>query len=443
MENSSKSQESQRGRAADSDIRVSDAQVQHDSIESGNSAPDAVAPAVCPICIALGGAQTVYCSGFATDRARRESECAAIVESLGFCNAHAASLASRSDNHSAMAEVLLAANSKVVEILGHRELDRDLVRPLLFSAPDECPACASTHHRLTATTKRLAGDLTSRGAGGAGGRQPVTFCVPHFHALVAACDSAALRVVLPQEIDFLLRALAPILAAASEDANAKASGGALGLLAGDESVAGHFAQARLERRHCMGTGDDLRSLLDDPSRCPVCALVSVALDKWLEAVERAARIRRDVWTVFPICPDHIWRCAKLGDDTVLREVVRHAANVFVDGLRTGLATIEEHERALASASKSVWFKRKSPSYVLGQWRKAVTKLPACPACHRTVVARDRAIGQVLDALTRNENRRALERGHALCMKHFAHAYLLATGPGIRDLSPQFYRQAVP
>jgi hypothetical protein len=126
------------------------------------------------------------------------------------------------------------------------------------------------------------------------------------------------------------------------------------------------------------------------------------------------------------CAEQIGACsvcaAMMGTDQPL------APHRLGDGI-TAMAR-EDEEREIAS--KSVWFKRKSPSYLLGQRRKRLAALPRCLACQGLALGRDRAIGQLLDLMGEPRHRRALKRGYGLCLKHFADAYVVAPKGVVRD-----------
>jgi hypothetical protein len=130
--------------------------------------------------------------------------------------------------------------------------------------------------------------------------------------------------------------------------------------------------------------------------CPVCACISRVLDQWVELTDKAARIGLGLWTVFPTCPTHIWICAHLCGSATAHQVARYVSKIMIESLQRAVAAMAREDQEREIASKSVWFKQKSPSYLLGQRRKLVTRMPRCPACECFAVARDRAIGRILD-----------------------------------------------
>jgi hypothetical protein len=127
-------------------------------------------------------------------------------------------------------------------------------------------------------------------------------------------------------------------------------------------------------------------------------LESHVLDQWVELTDKAARIGLGLWTVFPTCPTHIWICAHLCGSATAHQVARYVSKIMIESLQRAVAAMAREDQEREIASKSVWFKQKSPSYLLGQRRKLVTRMPRCPACECFAVARDRAIGRLLDLI---------------------------------------------
>ncbi len=78
------------------------------------------------------------------------------------------------------------------------------------------------------------------------------------------------------------------------------------------------------------------------------------------------------------------------------------------------------------AAKSVFYRRQGAAYILGQQRKMIASLPRCPACERALVAQERGIAGVLQALRARSDRVDEEAG-GLCLKHFATVYLHTLG----------------
>jgi hypothetical protein len=125
-------------------------------------------------------------------------------------------------------------------------------------------------------------------------------------------------------------------------------------------------------------------------------------------------------------------CCELGDSRVSLVAVRYAVDVALTSLQHGIETLAREQSERESEAQSVWHKPKSPPYLLGIKRRTITKIPACPACEQLAIARDRAVGELLTLMQDTRHREALERGHGLCLKHFAHAYLISPQGKVRS-----------
>jgi hypothetical protein len=136
--------------------------------------------------------------------------------------------------------------------------------------------------------------------------------------------------------------------------------------------------------------------------------------------------------LLPLCGEHIWLCHSSGDARLADRATRNALEISARRLRRAAAMLEDEERRLERSKASVWYRAKSPAYILGQRRRIVTDMPRCHACERIAVARDRSVSQMLEQLRDRRERDALEHDGGLCVKHFAYARVIAPAGVVRD-----------
>jgi len=328
----------------------------------------------------------------------------AVADAMGFCAPHAAMLAASTDDFLRLLAVLSSAAGKVIAQLLDRSRSEERLTKLLVGAGTACPICYLADHRLP---RQLRGVLSSLSLSAGGSMEPL--CLTHFQALIAMAPRAVLK-----------------HAAECQIASLRAIG-----IATNTRLAQLYVGGRHHAASPVPNGE-LDDFLCDDQACPICRKVSMALDDWMASVEDAARLGAHQWIVFPTCDRHISLCAHRCSDETARQIVAYASTLLSGQLEHAVASNEREDRAYDVARDSVWFRRKSPAYLLGQRRKTLLRSPRCPGCERLAVARDRACADMLTLLRRASVRRAFSASNGLCLKHFAHALLVAQGDEMRN-----------
>ncbi|MDA8108063.1 MAG: hypothetical protein M0015_05470 [Betaproteobacteria bacterium] len=321
---------------------------------------------------------------------RRRTGAEAVLDHLGFCPHHVAELW-RQPWPDGIAEVAADALGSLAAMLDDRRRYEERLLQIMFRARGACAACSIERRRVAgAIAPPAAQDL----------------CLPHYLAAIGKTDQAELA-----RLSVLALRSASTLAARLEEvpADEHVLEDALRWLAGP---------ALHDRASASG-----RALDADPG-CPVCRAAQKALGKWLDAVGTAVRVGIELRGLLPLCPAHIGMCVAHGGPRMARELARQATDAVATALAGGLSENERADRLDREASGSVFYRRRSAAYVLGQRRRAL-RLPRCAACERIALACEHVQGEVLDRLESRAGREALAREGELCVRHFAGVYLLA------------------
>ena len=345
----------------------------------------------------MRGTTADYARRVLCDPSRGEANARTIAEAFGFCLAHAGHLLGIERRASDIAAVMKGAAAAAGDLLGPGAGHEDRLLDLLFGAAQACPACRHSGRRLAGLLARHAAALRSSMRGAA---RPPPPCLPHFRALVAMSEQADLRSWIVAEIDFL-SAVVP-------------SADAAPVVAGLPDVP------------CAG--------FDGPttSGCPICAAMQRARARWLESAKVSAQTGLVPWAVLPGCAEHLWACALSGDSRLAIGAVEHAIDAALGTLRRAVSWLDKEDRRLELEARSVFYRPRSPAFVLGQRRKALRGLWRCAACERMAAARERAVGALLERLSDKRRREEFERGYGLCMKHFAEVRLVAPAGTLRE-----------
>jgi hypothetical protein len=368
----------------------------------------------CLICDEVRGVDRDYATNALCDPARRESNAQAIADAIGFCSAHADTIAGLDLRGPAIAAVMRRAVRFTRALLESGPEFEDQRLDIFFRARHACPACRFSERCLSAPLARHAAWRRSSAKGGSR-----LLCLPHFRALIGVSETRDLPARTREQIEILLEVI-------------RSGNPAAGLLqrrlaAGDTDV------LLPDPRH----GDSLRP---DDEDCPVCAALRRALERWLSAARTAARIDIAAWAVLPACPEHILDCVRSGDERLADFAAGHAIDAALHSLQRGAEFLEREDRRLEAEKRSVWYRRKSPAYLLGVRRKALLGASRCAACERLAVTSERAIGEFLEHMRGARYRAALERRYGLCMKHFAQARVYAPAGVVRDTVTMIHAQ---
>ena len=383
-----------------------------------------IAGGACPICEGVHGEEDRFLAG-ASSRSERVDAAAweAVVDSLGFCSHHGTVLWQRSKDI-VFARVLWAATDRVIQLLGDEKRNAERLFGLFFAADRSCPLCKLREQQVARHIRRLPGPDEMRSSS-------QWLCFPHYCNVAYARKSSLLPALVNAELE-LLACAAMELAATAAELNAPSCSSlrtADTLRWTQRVVAGSPRPGHDEGLERAFAGDGhWDGSVDVPqvhSGCPVCAEVNRAEARWANTVTIAAKLGQDLWTAFPTCAAHLGRCARLGNDRVATLATRYAAVVELRALQRGNRWLARDIANREAAMQSVFYRRESPAYILGQQRKMITTVPHCPACERLVIARDRAVGNIVQRLHDARRHHSADAGRDLCLKHFASVYLFA------------------
>ena len=357
---------------------------------------------------------------------RVASMCESLVDCFGFCLGHGALFLRV--NVLAARRVLIGAADRIMDLLVDESRYAERLHELFFEAEDLCPGCRLHGHALTQSVRTFAAQSAQQ-------LSSQRLCFPHYRHVAYALDSAMLRTLAGLQFDrtrTVTRIGDELILQECEGVvgDQRSWGERLSWML--RMTAGQRAATTCWKG--MSAANDWSEApwfrTTDPA-CPVCAAVRDGHATWLAAVGTAARLGHDVWIVFPTCATHVWDCAQLNDPQVASKVIDYVAKLEAGVLERGIQLLERHEDRRRIASKSVWFRRQSRAYILGQQRKIVARMPRCPGCERSIVARDGAVTNIVGSIRGAGYQNALARTRALCLKHFAAVYLLLPPDEIR------------
>jgi hypothetical protein len=363
----------------------------------------------CALCADLHSVDRDFLHALAAHRGSWNAAVESVVDCVGFCEHHGRLVAQTT--HMGTVGVILAAVDALDRLMSDETRNAERLEHLASAAERSCPGCRYRDHQLARAVHAHANQAAT-----------TPWCFPHYHDIAYAVQSEVLPALTRMELHRLQAiayevsewSLQSRLAAAPDMAAVNTA------LAFDIAmIAGAAYTASSMRSDCSSASPERFHA----QPCSVCKAVDHAEVRWLESVRTAARLKHDVWIVFPTCPTHIRRCTEMNDLEVSASIAEYAASVQTGVLQSGVEWLARDNAARETAKQSVWYRRQSPAYILGQQRRSITRLPRCPACERLIVGRDGAITNLLTAL-RGRARDALERVENLCLKHYAATYLL-------------------
>lgn len=366
----------------------------------------------CAVCEAMQGSEAHYAQRVLPDPRHVPVNAQAVADALGFCHLHVGHVLAPHERASAVGTVMHRALGLLRPLLearngtdDHAFEVQDHVLEILFAARSGCPACSFAERRLTGLLARHAAELRSGREVNVGRER--TLCVPHFRALIGFSALSDLADWVEMEVEALA-----------------------------------CAEARLQRDEPCTVRALVRIIAGRRARppqavpgivdCPVCVAMRAAKERWLELARGSVRADAAPSLIMPSCPEHIWDCHDTHDAGLAAFASRIAFNTVLDHLRRAAVLLRHEERKLEESKRSVWYKKKSPAYILGHRRALVTKAPVCPACERIAVARDAAINRLLEELRHRQMREDFERGPGLCIKHYALARIIAPAGAVRE-----------
>lgn len=394
---------------------------------------------VCDICATAAASEPDYFTMAFGDPRHFAATSEDLADAFGLCQRHGAALMSDERRLRSAARMLEAVLPRVLPLLMAHRFGDEKFQQVYFSASLACPACAYERRAVGRHAGRLARVLVQAADAGEAPELDA-LCVQHF-PLVARGFKPELRMpALSRFADALetsARALgAPfngIARSGEACAERTALDHALSLVAGPAST---VEANESPRAHDTVQGPaGFEESLGCATACPVCREVERARQRWLAAVPLAAAHGLDGWLFFPTCSEHVAAVAGIGDAALTSAVCIHALHVAAEHAHRQLQALvraAESEAEQAAARIARWGRRP-------RRRKSDPPKPPpprmvrCAACERTAVAELQATARLLRLLQGDKQRRLLESGYGLCMKHHAQAYLLSPKGAVRAL----------
>lgn len=354
--------------------------------------------APCPVCASMRNIGEDFIKSLTERGSDLKGVAEAIVDCLGFCEPHGKLLVRNQELIPSILTLQRQVTGNALALFDDDARGNERLFAHAWASERACPVCRFSDHRLV---QQLHSALQFDGIDCARAR----LCFPHYRALVSLAPASTLSPLARHQARLLGDAVERLEASTPQDALPAAT--AIAVVAGE--VPRTFDEHSVER-------------LTVP--CAVCSELERTDELWLDAVRIAAPLRHDLWTVAPMCGMHLQKCVSEVSWDLSRLVMLHTAQIQSSSLVQGLIDMaaDEHKRQVASGS--VFYRRRSPAYVLGQQRKLITQVPPCPACERLAITQDREISQLLEVVGPRHRSAAATSLPPVCMKHFARAYLL-------------------
>ena len=397
--------------------------------------------ATCPVCAALVEVDEDCFSRLFSNAKRVEAASESIVDALGFCPSHGSRLADQHERAQGITRVFCSVIKRLMQWLQNERVAEEKLLPIFLNATKACPACRFRDHATITEFAKLAG---SRAASPLAAENPnyLVLCYPHLSGLALMHESAIPDRVWATHFDKYAAAFELLegIAACGLDTDQASNADFRSTL---ESVmlafAGKPANESLAR---MNDGDclhaslrayrTLEESLEDPDICPVCLEVRRTADKWMNSLETAADFSQDCWAVFPTCSEHVWTCLRGGTRKIAYAVSRYIADLTLTQMRRGVDAFAE--AVDADFKPLTGTDRQGPRSQAARAtlaRKVMHVNACCQGCEREALAEDKAIDRLLRLMQEQRFKYALERGHGLCIKHFALAHAFAPKNKIR------------
>ena len=352
--------------------------------------------------------------------------CESLVDSVGFCAHHGSLFERQCAKWPARSELIHAATQRVIELFDDEKRNAERLLEMFFVADRSCPWCKHRDQQLARQIHRIS-DFDSVQDSSR------WLCFPHYRRVVYVLKSGALPALVRAQIR-LLRAVTSAIGPLDHKARAQTTAvpiatatlhWALRVVAGDAWPGGDEEGSEQSRRERIAESPELADEASAAAiQCPVCADILDAELRWHSSVQTAARLGHDLWTVFPTCPPHIALCTRSDDRSIGILTARYGASVQLASLERGLESLARDDHNRVVAAKSVFYRRQSPAYILGQQRKMISSAPRCPGCERANIAQERAVVRLAQKLGTARSRGATDTTSRLCLKHFALVYVL-------------------
>ncbi len=372
-------------------------------------------------------AERAYFSAAFSEPANAEAVGEGIADALGFCARHGVMLmAEPALPQAPLAAVLDAAAARMLPLLAPERFGEEKFQQVYFGAQRNCPACVQAHRAVGRHSARLARQQVQDQDADPDAQsalvQPVppALCIAHFQSFARGLRPESRMPALAQFAHRLGRCPPEEM---------------LGLAVGSTAFMRRpgCASSTHPQHYGPASGDIAERLLACAEACAVCSEVERARRRWLASVPIAAAQGLDGWLFFPTCREHVGAVAALGDAGLAQAVVRHALDAAADTLHQQwrvLAHTAQTEAEQAAARITRWGRRP-------RRKKSDPPRPPpprgvrCAGCEWQAIAELRATDALLKLLRSERHARAFQAGFGLCMKHHAHAYLLAPKGRVR------------
>lgn len=383
----------------------------------------------CVACAARAAAEGQYVD-YAFGRARRLPRTAeSIADALGYCARHAALLGSHGAHAESIGQALHAAYVRWHGWLSEPVTFGERVFELFFSAGRDCPACRYAERSAARTTTRL-GHALAAGPDRSAHKRLSQLCFAHFKTLYIGASTTARERLLVHYRESLTQALARHLDAAAGSPPADSD-----LLL--HLVAGSFNRRQNDEADAAWPLLSPRAIglaerLADRSTCAACGAEEMAHARWVRDMRLTLHTGQPDWLSYPSCPEHVRAAVALDDPVLARGAARFAAEAALSAMERRAPPFSPPlPEAVAKGSR--WLRRRRARQRAPKKETTKKRALGCAGCERRAVARDAAIGGLLDLLRTETNRDTYAGGYGLCLRHFAPAYLLADRQTIRPL----------
>lgn len=371
----------------------------------------ALSEPTCPICLVQRGAEARWLRHFLDEGYQAAEVLGRIVDTVGFCAGHAASLYTLETHGAAIAHVHIAILDRVIERLARMQRAHHLIprgtRSISSRAAPGCPLCARQAEIARGHVAGLAAAL--RRAGGRRYGDPAMLCVPHLRLSADRVDAATLRTVASAHTNYLER---PVPA---DDARSEASRRRIADLLG--APPGTVAELEAEEADpYMRIRDPvarLRARLGDETECVLCAELRHVQTAWLDWLRLNAAAGTLDEDVMPACSTHVWLAFDRGGPALRRQLAERATHRESMRFKHVRRSWDDEPDSAPRRLARVWSRQGAPRPI----RAHMSARPRCALCDHLETVRRRSLELLGILLRETDARQALERGLGLCARH--------------------------
>lgn len=385
----------------------------------------------CEICSALSTADLTYLAGAFSETSHCASTGEDIADCLGYCARHGAAVFEGAVRERRGANVLDVAITRVLPFLQRSRFGEERFQQVYFGAEHACPACAYERRVVGRQAGRLARHFLDQDMPQSN-VQLGTLCALHFQAVSRRLKPEGRMPVLANYSAVLEATASGMNAAAPGDDGAHAGQAQPPIVSellerAAGSVLTRGARPRSSIPDSVINLPSIEHSLSCTSVCCTCLEIERSRRRWLAALPLAVAHGLDGWLFFPTCPEHIADVADLGNGRATGAVCAHAVHVAAEYCHQQLRVLvraAETEAEIAAARIARWGRRPRRRKI-DPPKPPQPRLVRCAACERLAIAELQATTKLLRLLRAEKHRSSFQRGFGLCMKHHAHAYLMA------------------